>query len=117
MARPRIKNGAIAGFALVIQEPGVYWFKGMKIVCRVSLPGEAQQEKVFFSAYLPLVFRESVQYDYNSTGLDRVRCSGYGSKYTDRSRSSGIIVEDAKGLCGFIAADIRELTIEVYRPE
>lgn len=113
----RIRNRAIAGFALVIQEPGVYWFKGMKIVCRVSLPGDAQQENVFFSAYLPLVFREPAQYDYNSMGLDRVRYSGYGSRYPDKSRFPGIMIEDVKGLVGFIDADTREFTIEVCRPE
>lgn len=101
------------GFALVVQEPGVYWFKGVKIVCTVSLPEEGGQEKQLFFAYLPLVFRGPSQYDYNSPGLDRLR----RSRYTDTRTASGIIVEDSKGSRAFIDAAIKELTIGLCRPE
>jgi tRNA(Ile)-lysidine synthase len=102
-----------SGFALIVQEPGIYWFKGVKIVCKISLPEAVGQEKQLFFAYLPLVFRGPTQYDYNSTGLDRFRRSGY----TDTSTAASIIVEDSKGPRAFIGAEIKELTIGLCRPE
>ncbi|MDR1986541.1 MAG: tRNA lysidine(34) synthetase TilS [Treponema sp.] len=113
ISRTRTEYNGPAGFALVVQEPGVYWFKGVKIVCRVSSPEEVGQEKQLFFAYLPLVFRGPAQHDYNSMGLDRLRRSGY----TGKSISAGIIVEDSKGPRGFMGAETKELTIGLCRPE
>lgn len=113
ISRTRTGHNGFAGFALVVQEPGVYWFKGVKIVCRIFLPEEVGREKQIFFAYLPLVFRGPTQYDYNSTGLDRLRRSGY----TGKSIAAGIIVEDSKGPCGFMGAETKDLTIGLCRPE
>jgi tRNA(Ile)-lysidine synthase len=109
----RTEHDGLTGFALVIQEPGVYQCKGVKIVCKDALLEEALQEKQLFFAYLPLVLRGVAQYDYNSMGLDSVRRSGY----TDKCIVTGIIIEDSKGPVCFIGTETKELTIGVCRPE
>ncbi|MHB9292794.1 putative tRNA(Ile)-lysidine synthase [Hollandina sp. SP2] len=112
ISRTQTAYSGPAGFALVVQEPGVYWFKGVKIICRISSPEEVGQKKQLVFAYLPLVLRGPVQYDYNSMGLDRLRRSGY----TDKSIAAGIIVADSKGPRGFMGAETKEFTI-LCRPE
>jgi hypothetical protein len=97
----------------VVQEPGVYWFNGVKMVCGVSSSFDTGQEKPALFADLPLVFRGVTQYDYKHRGLYRLRRSGYSAQ----SIAAGIILEDLKGPCAFIDARIKELIIGLCRPE
>jgi hypothetical protein len=103
----------LAGFALVIREPGVYRFRGVRIACTVSVPEETARGKKAFGAYLPVVFRGAYPAEYKRRGIDPVSSGGH----TGKSRAFSSMVEDANGPLAFMDPDTGDCTMVVCRPE